>query len=49
MDKVSKETRSWIMSRIRSKDTKPEIIIRKFLYANGFRYVLHRKSLPGKP
>ena len=38
-----------IMSRIRSKDTKPEIAVRKFLYANGFRYVLHRKSLPGKP
>ena len=49
MDKFSKETRSMIMSRIRSKDTKPEIAVRKFLYANGFRYVLHRKALPGKP
>ena len=37
------------MSRIRSKNTKPEIIVRKYLYANGFRYLLHRKSLPGKP
>jgi len=37
------------MSRIRSKDTKPEIIVRKFLFSRGFRYKLHDKSLPGKP
>ncbi|BBO16527.1 very short patch repair endonuclease [Candidatus Brocadia pituitae] len=37
------------MSMIRSKDTKPEIIVRKFLFGNGFRYKLHDKMLPGKP
>lgn len=37
------------MSRIRGKDTKPEMIVRKFLFANGFRYRLHDKKLPGKP
>lgn len=45
----SKESRSWNMSRIRSKNTKPELIIRKLLYRNGFRYRLHVPSLPGKP
>lgn len=37
------------MSRIRSKDTKPEIIVRKFLFGKGLRYKLHQASLPGKP
>lgn len=37
------------MSRIKGKDTKPEILVRKFLHANGFRYRLHVKDLPGKP
>ena len=37
------------MSRIRSKDTKPEMIVRRFLFKNGFRYRLHVKNLPGKP
>lgn len=37
------------MSRIRGKDTKPEIIVRKFLFNKGFRYKLHDKALPGKP
>lgn len=37
------------MSRIRAKDTKPEMLVRKFLHANGFRYKLHDKTLPGKP
>ena len=37
------------MSRIRSKDTKPEMIVRKILFANGFRFRLHRADLPGKP
>lgn len=48
-DVHSKETRSYNMSRIKSKDTKPEIIVRKFLHKNGFRYRLHAKVLPGKP
>ena len=43
------EVRSYNMSRIRSKDTKPELIVRKFLFRNGFRYRLHVKNLPGKP
>lgn len=42
-------TRSYNMSRIRGKDTKPELLVRKFLHANGFRYLLHNKKLPGKP
>lgn len=37
------------MSRIKGKDTKPEILVRKFLFNNGFRYKLHDKGLPGKP
>ncbi len=45
----SKEIRSYNMSQIRSKDTKPEMLVRKFLHANGFRYRLHSKNLPGKP
>lgn len=42
-------TRSEIMSRIKGKDTKPEMLVRKALHAAGFRYRLHDKSLPGKP
>ncbi len=41
--------RSYNMSCVRSKDTKPELIVRKLLHANGFRYRLHDKNLPGKP
>lgn len=37
------------MSQIRSKDTKPELLVRKFLFKNGIRYKLHDKKLPGKP
>lgn len=47
--KYEKGTRSYIMSRIRSKETKPEMIVRRFLYHHGFRYRLHVKELPGKP
>ncbi len=43
------EVRSYNMSQIKRKDTKPEIMVRKFLYFNGFRYRLQVKSLPGKP
>lgn len=49
MDKVSKEVRSRNMAAIKGKDTKPEIAVRKFLFAKGFRYKLHDKSLPSKP
>ncbi len=48
-DVHNKATRSYNMSRIRAKDTKPELMIRKFLHAQGFRYKLHDKTLPGKP
>mgnify|MGYP001021180242 CR=1 FL=1 len=48
-DVHDKATRSYNMSRIRSKDTKPELIVRKFLFSNGFRYRLNDKNLPGKP
>ena len=42
-------TRSYNMSKIRGKNTKPELLVRKFLFANGFRYRLNVKTLPGKP
>jgi DNA mismatch endonuclease (patch repair protein) len=48
-DVHNKETRSYNMSRIRSKDTKPEMLVRRFLHKNGFRYRLHVKDMPGKP
>ncbi len=49
MDRMTPEERGRHMAKIKSKDTKPEIIVRKFLHANGFRYRLHDKSLPGRP
>lgn len=48
-DVHSKTTRSYNMSQIKSKDTKPEILVRKFLFSKGFRYKLNDKTLPGKP
>lgn len=48
-DVHTKKQRSFNMSRIKGKDTKPEMLVRKFLFANGFRYKLHDKKLPGKP
>ncbi len=48
-DVVDAATRSRMMSGIQSKDTKPELLIRKALHAKGFRYSLHPKRLPGKP
>ncbi len=43
------EVRSYNMSQIKGKDTKPEIIVRKFLHSKGFRFRLHDKKLTGKP
>jgi len=43
------QIRSYNMSQIRSKNTKPEILVRKLLHANGFRFRIHDKKLPGKP
>ncbi|TSA53834.1 MAG: DNA mismatch endonuclease Vsr [Planctomycetaceae bacterium] len=48
-DIFDKKKRSEIMSKISGKNTKPELIIRKALFAEGYRYRLHRKDLPGNP
>lgn len=48
-DVHNKETRSFNMSRIKGKDTKPEMLVRKYLHAHGLRYRLHSAGLPGKP
>jgi DNA mismatch endonuclease (patch repair protein) len=48
-DVHDKATRSRNMASIKSKDTKPEMLVRKFLHARGLRYRLHDKALPGKP
>lgn len=49
VDVHSKTVRSYNMSKIHSVDTKPEVIVRKYLFAKGFRYRKNEKSLPGKP
>ena len=48
-DKFSPEKRSEIMSCVRQKNTKPELIVRSLLHRMGYRFRLHRKDLPGKP
>jgi DNA mismatch endonuclease (patch repair protein) len=48
-DHLSKQKRSWNMSRIRSTDTKPELLVRSLLHKMGYRFRLHQKDLPGKP
>ncbi len=48
-DVHDKTTRSYNMSRIKGKNTKPEMLVRKFLHENGFRYRLNYSKLPGKP
>ena len=49
VDRISKEKRSYIMSMIKGKNTKPEMIVRKYLFHCGFRYRVHVKRLPGTP
>ncbi len=49
MDIHSPEQRSFNMSRIKGVNTRPEMLVRKLLWANGYRYRLHAKDLPGKP
>lgn len=49
MDSLTPERRSWNMSRIRGKDTRPEIIVRSLLHRLGYRFRLNRKDIPGKP
>ena len=48
-DLLSSESRSQNMRRITSKDTKPEIVVRRFLFRLGYRFRLHRSDLPGRP
>jgi DNA mismatch endonuclease (patch repair protein) len=48
-DRLTEAQRSHNMSRIRSKDTRPEMVVRRLVHAMGFRYRLHARSLPGKP
>src|SRR3990172_10304383 len=48
-DKISKEHRSWNMSKIKSGNTMPELLVRSLLHRMGYRFSLHRKDLPGKP
>lgn len=49
MDKLSPGRRSENMRRIRSGDTAPELMVRRLLHGNGFRFRLHRRDLPGRP
>ena len=48
-DTLSPEARSALMSRIRAKDTKPEVYVRRLVHSMGYRYRLHRRDLPGTP
>ena len=48
-DVFSKEKRSWIMSRVKGRDTKPEMLVRSFVHRMGFRFRVHRRDLPGNP
>lgn len=49
MDKYPPDQRSRVMRRVGSKDTKPEMVVRRLLHRAGFRFRLHRKDLPGRP
>ncbi len=49
MDTLDPQQRSERMSRIRSKDTRPEMIVRRMVHAMGYRYRLHRRDFPGAP
>ena len=48
-DVFQKAKRSEVMANIRGKDTKPEMIVRRYLHRAGFRFRLHKKGLPGRP
>lgn len=49
MDRLTPDRRSALMRKVRGKDTKPEIAVRKMLFAAGYRFRLHRRDLPGSP
>jgi DNA mismatch endonuclease (patch repair protein) len=49
MDIFDRQKRSEVMSRVRGKDTKPELMVRRHLHAKGLRFRLHQSGLPGRP
>lgn len=49
VDKVSEEKRSWMMSRVKGRDTRPEKLVRSTLHSKGYRFRLHCRDLPGTP
>jgi len=49
MDRLTPKARSALMARVRSKDTSPELFVRRMLHGMGFRFRIHRKDLPGSP
>lgn len=49
MDTLSIQERSACMARVRSKDTQPELVVRRIIHGAGYRYRLHRRDLPGSP
>lgn len=48
-DRLTKERRSWNMSQIRGKNTKPEVLVRSMLHRMGLRFRIHARGLPGRP
>ena len=48
-DIFSEEQRSYVMSRVASKNTKPELVVRSYLHRKGFRFRIHSRQLPGNP
>lgn len=49
MDRLTPERRSWLMSRVKAKDTEAEMRVRRTVHSVGLRYRLHRRDLPGTP
>lgn len=49
MDRLTRERRSWNMSRIKGRDTKPELLVRSIIHRLGYRFRLHHTDLPGRP
>lgn len=49
MDRLTPQRRSWLMSRVKSKNTSLEIAVRRLIFRMGYRYRLHDRQLPGKP
>jgi DNA mismatch endonuclease (patch repair protein) len=48
-DRITKERRSALMASVRTKDTAPELVVRRAIFSRGFRFRLHRRDLPGVP